>query len=389
MVDVVVVGLGLVGSAALRSLAEAGTEVVGIGIDEPADRTTHTGPGASHWDSGRVTRHLDPRWEWAVLATRSIAGYADLEARSGIAFHRPAGAWMAELDPARTEAIVAVARRLGVVHHVDVLDGPAPRRGLLRFPEGTTVVREGAPAGHIDPRRMRDANLTVARSAGAEANPAEVVALDRVGGRWRVRDRTGHDVVADRVLVAAGPHADELVGGVGLRTRAEAVVLATLDLDEAARLADLPSVLARIRHPRYADLYLVPPTTYPDGTVRLKLGATSDPYRFLDDPAERRAWIGGDEHGAELDDLRSLLTDLVPDLRASAWDTAPCLITETPSDLPVVAEVEPGLVVAAGGNGYAAKSANALGALAAELARTGEWLDPELGAEAFAPAPAR
>ena len=68
--------------------------------------------------------------------------------------------------------------------------------------------------------------------------------------------------------------------------------------DEAARLADLPSVLARIRHPRYADLYLVPPTTYPDGTVRLKLGATSDPYRFLDDPAERRAWIVGDDHGA-------------------------------------------------------------------------------------------
>ena len=179
------------------------------------------------------------------------------------------------------------------------------------------------------------------------------------------------------------------VGDLGLRTRAEAVVLATVDPDEAARLADLPSVLARIRHPRYADLYLVPPTTYPDGTIRLKLGATSDPYRFLDDPAERRAWIVGDDHGAELDDLRALLADLVPDLRASAWDTAPCLITETPSDLPVVAEIEPGLVVAAGGNGYAAKSANALGALAAELTRTGEWLDPELGAEAFAPASAR
>ena len=71
------------------------------------------------------------------------------------------------------------------------------------------------------------------------------------------------------------------------------------------------------------------------------------------------------------------------------WYDIRCQAMFDQSFRPVVAEIEPGLVVAAGGNGYAAKSANALGALAAELTRTGEWLDPELGAEAFAPASAR
>src|SRR5436190_1901187 len=83
-VDVAVVGLGLIGSGALRHLAATGAEVLGVGPAEPAAFGDHRGAFASHYDSGRITRHLDPRREWAVLAGRSIAGYAALEAASGI-----------------------------------------------------------------------------------------------------------------------------------------------------------------------------------------------------------------------------------------------------------------------------------------------------------------
>ena len=138
-------------------------------------------------------------------------------------------------------------------------------------------------------------------------------------------------------------------------------------------------------HPVYEDLYLVPPTDYPDGTIRLKLGATLRTYRELPTAEAKRAWMRGDAHREELPGLRSLLEALVPGLRAVAWETKPCLITETPSDLPFVAHLAPGLVVAAGGNGYAAKSANAIGALAADLLVTGGWSDAELGEDAFGP----
>lgn len=383
-VDVAVVGLGLIGSGALRHLSAQDGTCLGIGPVEPPVFAAHTGAFASHYDSGRITRHLDSQWEWALLAQRAIAGYAQLEDASGISFHRPVGAVLAEVSAERIGSTLANAARMDVAVTVVEPGGPSPYGSLLAFPEGTTLLAEPGPAGHVDPRRMLAANLTVARAAGAVVVDDEVIAIDPVAGGWRLRARGGDEVQAGRVVLAAGPHADELAPGPRLEVRAETVVLATLGAAEQDRLAAMPSVLARMPHPVYDDLYVVPPTAYPDGTVRLKLGATRSTYLQLPTAEAKRAWMRGTDHTDELADLRALLEDLVPGLEAEAWETKPCLITETPSDLPYVDHLAPGLVLAAGGNGYAAKSANAIGALAATLAVEGRWTDPELDAAAFA-----
>ncbi len=391
MSHVAVVGLGLIGSGTLAHLAEQGVDAIGIGPAEPAELASHRGAFASHYDSGRITRHLDPRWEWAVLAQRAIAGYAAREAASGISFHRPVGAVLAELHTDRIDATWANAQRMGVACTRVEPGEPSPFGDLLAFPDGSTLLAEPAPAGHVDPRRMLSANLAVAEQAGAGLIRAEAVALEpEADGTWTIRTAGGDAISAHTVVLAAGPHADELLAPLGLdhapplEVRGETVVLATLDAAEHERLAALPSVLARLRHRTYADLYLVPPTTYPDGTVRLKMGATLATYRDLPTAADKRAWMRGTDHAQELPELRALLTELVPGLRATAWETKPCLITETPSDLPYLDHVAPGLVLAAGGNGYAAKSANAIGALAADLAVQGTWPDSELDAASFA-----
>ncbi|MFN8052257.1 MAG: FAD-dependent oxidoreductase [Acidimicrobiales bacterium] len=384
--EVAVIGLGLIGSAALRELATDGRRVVGIGPAEPAELRGHDGPFASHYDSGRITRHLDARREWAVLAARAIAGYADLEAASGISFHRPAGVVLAERDERRIGSITSIAAELGVALTVTPTgDAPAFDR-RLSFPDGSTLLSEPAPAGHVDPRRMLAANLTVAEDHDASILREPAVAIEH-GMRWRVRTAGGAVIEAERLVVATGAHSDELVGLAGcpaFMVRGETIVMATLPEVEQARLAGLPSVLARLDHPDYEDLYMVPPTTYPDGSVRLKLGATLRHVRRLDHAAERRTWMSGDDHLAELGPLRDLLTSLVPGLVADAWETRPCLITDTASEVPVVDHVMPGLVLAAGGNGFAAKSANAIGALAARLSTDGRWTDPDLDARVFA-----
>jgi len=169
-----------------------------------------------------------------------------------------------------------------------------------------------------------------------------------------------------------------------LRVRGETVVMATLDAPEQQRLAGLPSVLAPVDHQLFADVYLVPPAKYPDGSVRLKLGATRHSPIALDTADERRAWMSGDAHRADLDGLRSFVLDLVPGLRAEAWETKPCLLTDTPTGLPYVDLLADGLVIAAGCNGYAAKSGDAIGAMAAQLAIDGRWTDTVLAAERFA-----
>jgi glycine/D-amino acid oxidase-like deaminating enzyme len=162
---------------------------------------------------------------------------------------------------------------------------------------------------------------------------------------------------------------------------AETVVLARTSRAEQLRLDRLPSII--VDDPDHDHLYAVPPTIYPDGLAYIKLGATTRPERVLA-PRQRTEWMAGEAHAAHLDWLRGLLLRLLPGLQAELWLTKPCLIPETPTKLPYLEIVEQGCVMAVGGNGYAAKSADAIGAVAARLVIDGAWTDVELDAAAFA-----
>jgi sarcosine oxidase len=213
---------------------------------------------------------------------------------------------------------------------------------------------------------------------------AEVGAIERVAGGWAVVTTHG-TVTAERVIVAAGPHSGELVPPAHgwLDVRAETVVMARLDADEQQRLAGLPATLAPVDDECFLDVYLVPPTPYPDGAVRVKLGATRhDPIR-VPDAAARRTWMRGDRHLEDLAPLRRFTESLITGLRARDWITKPCLLTDTASGRPIVDHVDDGLVLAGGCNGYAGKSGDAIGALAASLALHGTWTDPVLDATRF------
>ena len=379
--DVAVVGLGLVGAAALRHLSATGRRCIGVGPNEPLEWSTHRGVFASHYDSGRITRRLDKRSEWALLAERAIDAYPGIEAASGITFHHPVGVLMADVDADRLAAIVAVA------HYLDVgYDRYEP--GLpfgddrIAVPDGATVLRESSPGGFIDPRRMLGGQLAIARQQGAAVVGEEVTGIEQVSNGWSVRTIDGTVVEATQVVIAAGPHADELSGlprNPLIDVIAETVVMARLAPDEQLRLAGLPSII--VDGPQ-DHLYIVPPTEYPDGHVYVKLGATRHQHRVLS-AEERRGWMKGTFHAADLDWLHGLLVGVLPGLHVEGWSTKPCLIPDTPTKLPYLEIVEPGLVLAVGSNGYAAKSADAIGALAAGLVVNGRWTDPDLEEESF------
>jgi sarcosine oxidase len=388
--EVAVVGLGLIGSAALRHLAADGVRCVGIGPEEPTVFATHTGAFASHYDSGRITRMLDSRLEWGLLAKRSIAVYGEIEAASGLSFHRPTGLVYTAKDPTEFAKLQNTADRLNIACKVGPADGdfPDPRLGL----SGWNVFVEPAPAGHIDPRVMRVAQLHIAAANGAEMIRGLAVSATpidpAIGGRsgWKIHLADGTICEAERVLVAAGPHADEFLapwGRLAYVVHNEAVITAALDPDEQQRLAGLPSVIADVEDPSTDSVYMVPPTTYPDGSVRIKLGAELFDWRELKTAEERRGWMRGDEHLSQHPHLKRLLENLVPGLRSDQWESKPCLIPHTPSTLPYVDHLDDGLVVAAGCNGYAGKSADAIGALAAGLINEGRWVDQDLAAKDF------
>ncbi|HEY0519914.1 MAG TPA: FAD-dependent oxidoreductase, partial [Ilumatobacteraceae bacterium] len=379
--DIAVVGLGLVGGAALRHLSADGQRCVGIGPVEPLDWRTHDGVFASHYDSGRITRRLDKRREWALLARRAIEAYPEIEAKSGISFHEPVGVLMADVDADRLAAISSVADGLGVPFE---RFGPGESFGddRVRVPDAATVLREPGPGGFIDPRRMLAAQLAVSRQQGADVVEQAVRGIEPSADGWRVTTMDGRVIDAAQVLVAAGPHADELQGLLRtplIEVLAETVVLARISAHEQARLSGLPSLIVDDLDDH---LYVVPPTMYPDGQTYVKLGSTRHEPRVLD-ADDRRRWMSGSEHEDDLDSLRSLLLGVLPGLRVEAWSTKPCLIPETPTKLPYLEIVEPGLVMCVGTNGYAAKSADAIGAVGAALVSNGKWTDPDLDEDEF------
>ncbi len=380
-VDVAVVGLGLIGSAALRHLAQHGHSVVGIGPPEPERPSEHRGPFASHYDSGRVTRRLDARYEWAELASRSIVEYPGLEARSGIRFHHPVGFLFVRNDPTGIDHQRAV---IGLLHlPVDVF--PSERlESEYRFPAGFTVLAEPAPAGFVDPRLMLAAQLAVAEHDGATIRQSSVEALERVGARFRVRCDDGSSVEADRVLLATGPYLNDLVPQrLASRVVPEAVVLGRVAPAEAARLAGLPSMVYLPDQPGYEDVYVVPPVRYPDGHAYVKIGGSIVGVAAMETADEKRVWMSGLAADQHLPRLRTMLETVLPGVAFESFSAKPCLITDTAHNLPYVDQVEDGLFVAVGGNGHAAKSSDAIGALAAGLVVTGEWPDAALERRSF------
>lgn len=318
-----------------------------------------------------------------MLASRSIDAYAEIEEASSITFHHPVGVLIAEVDPERLAATLAVGEALGVAFE-SFEPGTPCGEDRVALPRTATVLREHPPGGFIDPRRMLAAQLTVAGAQGADVVTEQVSGLERrPTGGWHVRTIEGTEVAAAQVVIAAGPHADELDGlprRPHLDVLAETVVLARVPRAEQLRLDRLPSII--VDDPGHDHLYTVPPTPYPDGFAYVKLGATHRGERVLS-RRERTEWMTGDRHAEDLPWLQGLLLDLLPGLRVDAWLTKPCLIPETPTKLPYLEIVETGCVMAVGGNGYAAKSADAIGELAADLTIHGRWTDPELDARAF------
>lgn len=382
--DVAVVGLGMIGSAAVRHLAATGQRVVGLGPGEPADPTSWQGPFASHFDSGRITRRLDAVLEWAVLASRSIEQYPTIAERSGIEFHAPAGLVFVRRDEVGIGLQLDVARSLDIPLTVEQLGAEGRWRDLFQFSPGETALHEPGPAGHIDPRRLVRAQQVCAELDGATLVRRTVQIAHRSSGGWTLRTDDGEQVQAERLVVATGPHPDGLVAEpLAIAVRPEAVVLAEVGDVSRRALSSMPSVIHLLDDPDYDDVYVVPPVAYPDGRWYVKMGGSQASARPFDDESAKRAWMAGSDADRQRPAMQRILEAMLPDVAFESWTTKPCLISDTESGLPFVDVVDEGLVVAMGGNGHAAKSSDAIGALAADLVSSGAWRDSELSAGRF------
>lgn len=213
--DVVVIGLGAMGSAALRQLARRGIDVLGI------DRFAPPHPMGSTHGETRITREAIGEGEaYVPLARRSHEIWRELEAETGESLLHQVGSIVIAHEndvtprPGRTGFIarsIAAARNHGIAH--EVLGADDIRRRFPQFtPEDGETGYFEPGGGYLLPERCVAANLMSAARAGGRILPGTTVqAIHRDGSGLRLETTAG-PVAAGRVVVSAGPWAGPLLG---------------------------------------------------------------------------------------------------------------------------------------------------------------------------------
>jgi sarcosine oxidase len=213
--DVIVVGLGAMGSASLYQLARRGARVIGLDrFRPPHDR------GSSHGES-RITRQaIGEGEEYVPFALRSHEIWRELEAATGEGLLFPVGGLL-------------LTRNIGDVHHHGQLNfvartiDAARRYDIPHEVLGAAAIQERFPqlrlvgdeigyyepgAGFLRPERCVAAQLDRARALGAVERTGETVVriVPRAADVEVVTDRGAY--TAGRVIVTAGAWAGALLG---------------------------------------------------------------------------------------------------------------------------------------------------------------------------------
>ncbi|EJL49002.1 glycine/D-amino acid oxidase, deaminating [Rhizobium sp. CF122] len=378
---VIIVGSGMMGAAAARHLSGMIEGVALIGPGEPAERKSHHGVFASHYDEARITRCFDDNMVWATLAARSLDRYREIEAKSGISFFSEVGCLFAG-PPARPgQGFLGRALQVSEALDLDVemLTSAALQERFPQFDLNPSFngYFEARRAGHINPRALVRAQTKLAGQAGVTVIDATVASV-RDEGTFVEVHTDGMHYTAERVLVAAGGFSnfnDLLPAATDVRLAARTVAFFELGEREMAVLSEMPSTI--VFGDRDEDhVYILPPVRYPDGKTYLKLGGDLE-ARSFDTLEDVGAWFRSDGDLVERDLLVSTALQLMPALAGCPTTSAPCVATFTATAYPYVGYTDsPRIAVLSGGNFVAAKSSDELGRLGAVVMTQG-WLCAE------------
>jgi sarcosine oxidase len=367
--DVVVLGLGAMGSAAAYHLARRGARVLGIDRYAPP----HT-LGSTHGRT-RITREAYYEHpSFVPLVRRAGACWAALEREWGAPlFARTGGLMIGPAEGALVAGALRAAREHAVPH--ELLDASEVRRRFPGYhPPDEQVALFEPGAGVLFPEACVEAHLGLAARQGA------TVWTDTVASDWRVeRDGvvvdTGRGAVrASRLVLAAGPWLPALLGahgGIALP------LLVERQLSHWFQPRARPETLAPERCPLAlwehapGDLF----AAFPDFGDGVKCGGHHDGEATDPERVDRMV------HARETAAARAQLERLLPDAAGALREERVCLYTNTPDASFVIDHLpdEPAVIVASACSGHGFKFSSAVGEALADLA-TGATPRVELGA---------
>jgi sarcosine oxidase len=350
--DVIVVGLGAMGSAATYQLACRGQRVLGIDAFAPG----HT-LGSSHGESRIIRMAYYEHPNYVPLLRRAYATWETTQAEARCELLRiTGGVFVGRPDSPLVEGSLRSAREHALPH--ELLDTSTLRRRFagLRPSEDEVAVFEER-AGVLFPERCVESHLELAVGRGAEVRHSEpVVGWLANSDEVAVHTSSGR-YSAGRLVLTAGAWMPRLLPGLDLRLRVERIAVVWF---EPRVPLELPIYIWDTGQSAF---YGVPHLEWPGAKVgRHHQGQPVDP-----DAVNREA------SQADEDPIRAFVASRIPDLAGPTARRMICLYTNTPDENFAI-DVHPqhtNVVFAAGFSGHGFKFASVVGEILADLSLTG------------------
>ncbi|MGH7703929.1 MAG: N-methyl-L-tryptophan oxidase [Gemmatimonadales bacterium] len=353
--DVIVIGLGAMGSAAACELARRGHRVLGL------DRWR--GPHAFGSSHGRTRIIRQAYYEhplYVPLVRRAYHRWAELKRETGRSLLRITGGLMLG---AADGVLVCGARASARTHGLafEELAGAEIRRRFpaLQAPDESAGILE-PQAGVLFPEQCIEAFLSLAGARGAELQFDEPALEWRIEGEGVAVSTAGGVYRAGRLILAAGPWTGGLLNRTRLRLSVERQVALWFTPARAPERFGpdrLPVFLWEWAPDRF--FYGIPDLGDGFKVARHHEGETTEP-----DTVRREVGVH------EVEQVRDLLGQYLPDAGGALRDTAVCLYTNTPDGHFVLDfhPHHPQVVVASPCSGHGFKFASVIGEILADLA---------------------
>ena len=362
--DVIIIGLGGMGSAAAHHLARRGQRVLGLEKFTPAHDK-----GSSHGGSRIIRQSYFEDPAYVPLLLRAYELWEGLAQDSGQEVYRiTGGLFLGPPDCLTVAGSLRASRQWSLPH--EVLDAAQIRSRFPNFtPQPGDVGLYEAKAGFARPEMTVAAHLDLAASAGATLRFGEEV-QEWSESATGVTVTTGAGTyTAGQLVICPGAWAPQLLAELGIPITVERQVLYWLDpVGGTAPFEDQPIFINE--NANGMQIYGFPAIDGPDGGVKVaffRKGQECTP-----DTIDRVV------HPEEISAMRDRVTELLPALTGDCVHSATCMYSNT-SDEHFVITRHPdyaNVTVACGFSGHGFKFVPVVGEIVADLATTGNTAHP-------------
>jgi sarcosine oxidase len=361
--DVVVCGLGVMGSAALHALARRGCSVVGIERFTPGhDR------GSSHGETRIIRLAYFEHPSYVPLVRRAYALWREIEQAAGEQLLHVTG--IAEIGPPDSMLVrgtLAAAQMHGLPHEVLSAAELMRRYPVFRLPADDVAVLQ-PDGGFLLAEPAVLALLELAKKAGAEVRSNEtILAIEpHADGVRIVTER--ETIEAETAVVAAGAWLPSLLPSLRLPVRVTRQAMGWFAPADAAPFALGRFPVFLIESQPGVHHYGFPTLGGGDGGGGIKVARHHHADQAVDVETYDRVFSADDEAL-----IRTALATHIPSANGTLISGKTCLYTVTPDGDFIIDRLPeaPQVIVASPCSGHGFKFAPAIGEILADLVTSG------------------